>query len=127
MIHLDTHIVVWLFQGISSKLSRQARGMLSRETDFRVSPLVLMELDHLVEHRRIKPSSIEAMIRVVADDFPGLSQSSASFSSVVDKARTIGWTRDPFDRLIVANAMADGARLITADEKIRTHFKDAVW
>jgi PIN domain nuclease of toxin-antitoxin system len=40
---------------------------------------------------------------------------------------TFAWTRDPFDRLIVANAMADGAPLITADETILANFRDAVW
>ena len=46
---------------------------------------------------------------------------------VVETARTFAWTRDPFDRLIVANAMADGARLLTADQTILANFKDAVW
>jgi PIN domain nuclease of toxin-antitoxin system len=38
------------------------------------------------------------------------------------------WTRDPFDRLIVANAKANGfAWLISADEHIRNHYPRAVW
>jgi len=37
------------------------------------------------------------------------------------------WTRDPFDRLIVAHAAANDARLLTKDEKIRRHYKRAVW
>ncbi len=38
------------------------------------------------------------------------------------------WTRDPFDRLIVANAKANGfAWLISADESIRQHYPRAVW
>ena len=46
---------------------------------------------------------------------------------MVETARSFAWTREPFDRLIVANAMADGVRLLTADEMILRHFKDAVW
>lgn len=127
MIHLDTHVVVWLYQGAVGKLSRRAKAVLRQSNEFRVSPLVLMELDNLVEARRIKPPSVETMIAEISDDFGGLTQSLATLSAVVSKARGIGWTRDPFDRLIVANAMADGAKLLTADEKIRAHFKDAVW
>ena len=37
---------------------------------------------------------------------------------MVEAARTFAWTRDPFDRLIVANAIADGVKLLTADEII---------
>lgn len=37
------------------------------------------------------------------------------------------WTRDPFDRLIVANAKAAGAPLITKDERIRKHYRRAIW
>jgi PIN domain nuclease of toxin-antitoxin system len=57
----------------------------------------------------------------------GLTVSSASLASVVSHATSLSWTRDPFDRLIVANAMADGCKLLTADEHIRTHFADAIW
>jgi PIN domain nuclease of toxin-antitoxin system len=53
--------------------------------------------------------------------------SDAAFVRIVEIARGFAWTRDPFDRLIVANAIAGGARLITADATILEHFKDAVW
>ena len=53
--------------------------------------------------------------------------SAASFQSIVSRGRTFAWTRDPFDRLIVANAMADCARLLTADGAILENFAEAVW
>jgi PIN domain nuclease of toxin-antitoxin system len=37
------------------------------------------------------------------------------------------WTRDPFDRLIVGQAIARGAKLVTKDRLIRRHFRGAVW
>ena len=49
------------------------------------------------------------------------------FADVVAAATTFAWTRDVFDRLIVANAMTDGARLLTADQHILDNFRDAVW
>jgi acetylornithine deacetylase/succinyl-diaminopimelate desuccinylase-like protein len=48
-------------------------------------------------------------------------------TDVVPVGDTAAWTRDPFDRLIVANAMADGATLITADRVILRHFDQAIW
>ena len=49
-------------------------------------------------------------------------------SMVIQAALPIGWTRDPFDRIITAQAAANGkSRLITADEIIREHYEAAVW
>ncbi len=39
----------------------------------------------------------------------------------------IGGLSDPFDRLIVANAKARNAPLVTKDERIRRHYSSAVW
>lgn len=53
---------------------------------------------------------------------------SLPFASVAVCAIDIGWTDEPFDRLIVANAKANrNAWLITADETIRQHYPQAVW
>lgn len=49
------------------------------------------------------------------------------FGRVVDLAEHIAWTRDPFDRLIVAYASLAQASLVTADHLIREHFSAAVW
>jgi hypothetical protein len=39
----------------------------------------------------------------------------------------IRWTRDPFDRIICAQAACTGTRLLTKDTIIRSHFKKALW
>jgi PIN domain nuclease of toxin-antitoxin system len=39
----------------------------------------------------------------------------------------VQWTRDPFDRLIVAQALLHDAPLITKDEHIRRHYAGALW
>ena len=84
-----------------------------------------MELETLRESGRLK-NDPDRLVGVVKRDF-GLGWSAATFADVIASARTFAWTRDPFDRLIVANAMAEGARLLTADETILANFKDAVW
>jgi PIN domain nuclease of toxin-antitoxin system len=37
------------------------------------------------------------------------------------------WTRDPFDRIIVAQARLRGAPLLTKDRTIQTHHAEAFW
>jgi len=39
----------------------------------------------------------------------------------------LSWTRDPFDRVITAQAATDGSSLITKDEIILHHYENAVW
>lgn len=49
------------------------------------------------------------------------------FADVVGAATDLGWTRDPFDRLICAQALAEGQRLLTKDRHIRAHLDLARW
>ena len=51
-----------------------------------------------------------------------------SFADVAEAATFEAWTHDPFDRMIVAHAKANGyAPLVTADEKIRANYPRTVW
>ena len=87
--------------------------------------MAVLELEVLFELKRIAHDSAE-IIAGLGRQF-GLTVASTPFVAVIEAARTFAWTRDPFDRLIVANAIADGARLLTADETILANFNDAVW
>ena len=126
IVHLDTHVVARLYAGLDNKIARAARTLLARADQLVVSQFVVLELDDMIDLRRIRNVSVDRLIDQLSSQFP-MATSSAPLADVIANARRIGWTKDPMDRLIVANAMADGARLITADEKIRAHFKDAVW
>jgi PIN domain nuclease of toxin-antitoxin system len=123
VIHLDSHIVVWAY-GKRSRLSSTARRMLASES-CQISPAVLLEIEGLFELGRIA-SDADTIVSGFRRQIE-LTISETSFRDVVDVGRTFAWTHEPFDRLIVANAMADGVRLLTADDHILRHFKDAVW
>ena len=124
MIHLDTHVIIWLSAGRRDRLSARARSLIGRD-QCQISPVVILELETLFERGKIDR---EASIPVnhLADGI-GLTISQTPLLTIVDRTRSFAWTRDPFDRLIVANAMADDARLISADAKILANFAGAVW
>ena len=42
-------------------------------------------------------------------------------------ALSLDWTRDAFDRIIVANAMIQKSALLTKDQQILQHYKLAIW
>jgi PIN domain nuclease of toxin-antitoxin system len=57
----------------------------------------------------------------------GVGEAPGDIRAIGQYARSLGWTRDPFDRFIVAHALATGALLLTADETLRAHCPQAYW
>ncbi len=124
MIRLDTHVVAWLAAGERARLSTVARAAI-QEHDPCISPMVELELTFLHEIGRLDRSG-PAIVADLAHRI-GMTASDVHFSTVVADATGLSWTRDPFDRLIVADASAAGASLVTRDERIREHYDGAVW
>lgn len=123
LIHLDTHVVVWLYLGDRKRLRPVSKTLEGSE--LAVSPVVALELQYLFEVGR----TTEPAETVVADLVGriGLRMSEAPFSGIVRHALLQGWTRDPFDRLIVGNALAENLPLLTSDESVRAHCSLAFW
>lgn len=123
--YLDTHIVVWLAAGQVKRLSSKARARIERSEPL-LSPIVLLELEYLYELKRVRLPARD-LFQKLAHEI-GLRLCDLPFPTVVSSSLDEKWTRDPFDRLIVANAKANGfAALISADEEIRRHYPRAVW
>ena len=123
-VYLDTHVVIWVYQGDTDELSPLASRTLGTH-DLMVSPSVLLELELLHEIGRIKISA-EKLITDLSNQID-LHICPLQFQKVVEQALHEKWTRDTFDRLIVANAKAAGAPLLTRDERIRKHYRRALW
>ena len=126
MTHLDTQVALWLYYRLDRQISRHSHTHLARARQLRLSPLVLVEIEILIEIGRVKLQTADLLLRDLQERLD-LSLSDASTTAVSEAACRFAWTRDPFDRLIVANAMADDAQLITADQVILRHFDKAVW
>jgi PIN domain nuclease of toxin-antitoxin system len=124
VIYLDTHVLVWLFSGAIDELSTAARDLVHTER-LLVSPIVGLELQLLFERGRAKESAAEVLSALSTEI--GLTVCDLAFPLVAARARDESWTRDPFDRLIVAQAQVRGAPLLTRDDRIRAHYAAAVW
>jgi PIN domain nuclease of toxin-antitoxin system len=122
--YLDTHVVAWLYAGNVELLSETARDVVNA-SELVISPMVMLELRYLNEIGRLRPDARE----VIADlaGRIGLRVSNPALSAIIEAALQQGWTRDPFDRLIVAEATVEEAALLTRDEVIRQHYANAVW
>ncbi len=125
LIYLDTHIVCWLYEGRADLLSAAAAEAIEAAGQLLVSPIVELELQYLHEIDRISKGP-ESILAVLKKDI-GLEPTNPPLGRVVAQAHGLRWTRDPFDRLIVAETLLAGGRLITRDATIRRHFAEAVW
>jgi PIN domain nuclease of toxin-antitoxin system len=123
VIHLDTHVVVWLYQRDLKRLAPIQQRIDGKELV--ISPMVLLELAHLFEIGRVGVPGEEVVAFMRAEY--GLRVSDQPFLAVVQASLAQTWTRDPFDRIIAAQALLEGAPLLTADRLLREHCPVAVW
>ncbi len=124
MIHLDTHVVAWLYLGELSLFPPAVRNELNR-SDLVASPIIELELQYLFEIERVTVPAIEIVTEL--QQTIGLRFSEAPFQGVVRASLANQWTRDPFDRIITAQAAVEGAPLLTKDANIRRHYRLAYW
>jgi len=123
--YLDTHVVLWLAAGKVNRLSSKARGLLDR-SELLLSAMALLELEYLRELGKTKFPARDLLEKVGHET--NLRLCDLPFSTVASAALDEKWTRDPFDRLIVANAKANGfAWLVSADEEIAHNYPRTVW
>lgn len=123
--YLDTHVVVWLAQGDRARIAPKAQRLLER-ADLLISPMVLVELEYLYEVHRVTLPARAILLKVGHE--AGVRVCDLASPRVADVVLDEKWTRDPFDRTIVAQAKANGlAPLVSADEEIRKHYPRAVW
>ena len=124
MIYLDTHAVVALYCGETKKLSDRGRKILE-EKQILISPMVVLELEFLREIKRIEVQALD-IVNALAEEI-SLKICPLPFSKIIRQSLTENWTRDPFDRLIVAHARAAKAPLLTKDGRMQDNYPQAFW
>jgi PIN domain nuclease of toxin-antitoxin system len=106
VILLDTNALIWVATGHA-----RSRPLAKRRARLYVSPASLLEVQLALEAGRVSlPQPMDAALhddRWVVDQPPAVEWFLA--------AGEVGWTRDPFDRLLVAHALLRRWQLATAD------------
>ena len=122
---LDTHIVVWLYTNDIDKISIKALEHIEKDKLI-ISPIVILELQYLHEVNKLSVCS-----NSLFEDLNyrlGLNiEEDISFYKIIIESLNICWTRDLFDRLIVAHTNILKCNLITKDRMIKLNCKNVVW
>lgn len=121
---LDTHAAIFLWEGRGEIFGAGSRELLERAL-LHVSPMVRLELGFLREVGKLKVEP-DQILGALTGDY-GVTVTADPMDRLVPLAMPLAWTRDPFDRLLVATALLHGAPLITRDSRIQENFAGAVW
>lgn len=125
LVYLDTNVAVWLASGLFERFTKPAARAL-QDGDLRLSPMAFLELEYLYEIGRTTLNARDILRKLEAE--AGLEICALPYAQVTAAALDEKWTRDPFDRMIVAQAKANGfAPLISADGSIRQNYPRTIW
>ncbi len=120
---LDTHVAIALYKGQISGFSKHAKRLLDSAA-LSFSPIVRFEIELLFEIGRIRESA-DSVCGYLAREL-NVRESPESLREIVPYAMRFGFSRDPFDRLIIAHAELLRVPLITLDELLLAKFPRAI-
>lgn len=116
---LDTHVFLWAIAE-PKRLSSKARSSITKlENQIYVSPATAYELSY--KHRQGKLPAGAAIVASFGRQVAHLYASELTVSSPHTLAAgQLDWDhKDPFDRILAAQAMVEGLTLVTADEDLQ--------
>ena len=114
---LDTHVLLWWIAG-DAALGRLAREAIDDpRSQVYVSPISLWEV--AIKRARTPLKAPDDM--AVAVDEAGFVQLPVTFGHAEQTAMLPSIHRDPFDRMLIAQAQVEGLVLVTSDHKIQRY------
>jgi PIN domain nuclease of toxin-antitoxin system len=126
-ILLDTHVLLWAALG-DPRLSPAADAIIGDGTqELLFSPVSAMEIAMKHAAGRLElPDEARTWIRTRVAAF-GLTELLLTSEHAVEAGLLPRHHRDPWDRLLVAQAMVEGVALLTADEAIHQYEVTTIW
>jgi PIN domain nuclease of toxin-antitoxin system len=121
---LDTHLVLWWMAGEASRIGRKALAALGSEgVDPIVSAVTIWEA--AIKRGLGKLDSPDDLL-------PQLERAGVELLPITPRPADLVATlplhhRDPFDRLLVAQATLEGLALVSDDESLRRYDVEVVW
>ena len=122
--YLDTHAVVWLYNNELKKFPSTTLELIEN-SQLLISPMVILELEYLYEIKRLNEKAY-TLFETLQQEI-GLQACSLNFLKIITSALEQKWTRDPFDRIIVAQAAINQTVLVSKDEIIHDNYSKVFW
>lgn len=120
---LDTHALLWALEG-GERLSSKARELIGSEAN-EVLVSVVSAWEIAVKRAQGKLSVPDDLPEAIAD--AGFVQRLVRFPDCSRLISLPAIHRDPFDRMLVCQALEDGIPLVTKDEVIARYPLQTIW
>lgn len=121
---LDTNVVVWLLLGDRASVTDAARSALEDERNVvSVSAVSVWEIavKRSIGKLQIEDGWARTLTRLDLDPMPITAQHA-------EAVEHLPWHhRDPFDRLLIAQASLEDQALVSADERMAAYGLEVVW
>ena len=124
---VDTHCLLW-WLGDSAKLNKKTRGIfLNDQNDLILSAVVSWEISVKYRLKRLKlPKSPKQIFAELFEEgqFSGLA---IEHTHTLKTYELSDHHEDPFDRLLIAQAMVENLPVLTADSQLKKYPVKILW
>ncbi len=120
---LDTHYLVWLYFGEVQHIEASKKDFLNN-ANLQYSNTAILELEYLFEIGRVQIPA-NTIINTLIQELH-LAVSTVDYGEIIQAALGLKWTRDPFDRLLVAESIAGNIPLLTNDRRITENYTNTI-
>ena len=126
-ILLDTCSFLWLISGSRQLSSTARRAFRSEENDLFLSAASAWEIALKYAVGRLKLADPPFLLVPKERERHGIEELTITEADALNAGRLPDLHRDPFDRLLIAQALARGFQILTPDELIARYPVQTVW
>lgn len=116
-ILLDTHLFIWWLKA-DRQLSKKARSIIQDAEEVYISSASIWEAAIKIQIGKLEVKMDNLIRSIESEGFIEL-PITAKHAGIV--AELPQYHRDPFDRMLIAQAMSEPLRLLTIDEKLKPY------
>lgn len=125
---LDTHVVLWWASSGGRHLSRVARDLIAADdTDAIVSVVSALEISAKAARGRLELPDVADRYVPQLIERHGFATLSVHLAHALRAGSLPDVHRDPWDRLLIAQAQVEGLPIITADPAIGRYDVETIW
>ena len=123
---LDTHSLIWFLNG-DEKLSDQAKSAIEDPTNSKIVSIAsIWEIAIKISLDKFRfPKGFKHFLDMVEDN--GFEILPITFEHAIGLSTLEFIHRDPFDRLLIAQCMADKLIIVTKDDNIKRYNIRTIW
>lgn len=123
---IDTHILIWYLEGSDNLPQKLREELNNNQNSILISIASLWELAIKISSKKLELSKLlqEVQVYIAERDFVFLNISFKHLYTLLDFPHH---HKDPFDRLLIAQAITENIAIISADQYFKAYPVKTIW